>query len=259
MDQLSPDTAPITAAPEKPRRQVWKFWGTLLWGLFIAVAMVAGQIAAIIYFAMRREGPHDLASVSGLVGDPLTLGVSVIAGLLAVVAALWLAISFTRTSFADYLALRRPSWKHVLLGSIGLALIVGVWEVISRVTGHEVAPEFMIDVMKSARGGAVLLPLLIVAFCVAAPISEELFARGFLFRGWSDTALRPVGAILLSSAAWTIMHLQYDWFFLGEIFTIGVWLGFLRYRFHSIWPSIIVHGLNNLAAVIETMWLAGPS
>ena len=57
----------------------------------------------------------------------------------------------------------------------------------------------MVDVLKSARAEGALW-LLVISFCVVAPISEELFARGFLYRGWSESFLRPAGAILLSSA-----------------------------------------------------------
>ena len=92
-----------------------------------------------------------------------------------------------------------------------------------------------------------------IAFCVAAPVTEELFARGFLYRGWSESFLRPAGAIVLSSLVWTALHLQYDWFFFGEVFSIGLLLGYLRYRFNSTWLTIIVHGLNNLAAVVQTI------
>jgi uncharacterized protein len=97
----------------------------------------------------------------------------------------------------------------------------------------------------------------VIAFCVAAPVTEEFFARGFLYRGWSESFLGPAGAILLSSLVWTLVHLQYDWFFLGEVFSIGVLLGYLRYRFNSTWLTVFVHGLNNLAAVAQTVWLAG--
>jgi len=41
------------------------------------------------------------------------------------------------------------------------------------------------------------------------------------------------------------------------VFSIGLLLGFLRYRFNSTWLTIFVHGLNNLAAVVQTIWLAG--
>ena len=52
------------------------------------------------------------------------------------------------------------------------------------------------------------------------------------------------------------MHLQYDWFFFGEIFCIGLLFGYLRYRSNSIWLTVILHGLNNLAATLQTLWLA---
>ena len=41
------------------------------------------------------------------------------------------------------------------------------------------------------------------------------------------------------------------------MFSIGLLLGYLRYRSNSIWLTIILHGLNNLAAVVQTIWLAG--
>ena len=77
------------------------------------------------------------------------------------------------------------------------------------------------EVLQSARADGALW-LLVIAFCVAAPVSEELFARGFLYRGWSESFLGPAGAIVLSSLVWTSLHLQYDWFFFGEVFSIGL-------------------------------------
>ena len=130
------------------------------------------------------------------------------------------------------------------------------WELLSRVTGRESTPGFMMDVLKSARADGALW-LLVVAFCVAAPISEEFLARGFLYRGWSETFLRPVGAIILSSLFWTTLHMQYDWFFFCEVFSIGLLLGYLRYRYQSTWLTVIVHGLNNFAAVVQTILLVG--
>ena len=41
MDSLNPDHPPVLVAPAKPPR-VWKFWGTLLWGLVVFGAMFAG-------------------------------------------------------------------------------------------------------------------------------------------------------------------------------------------------------------------------
>ncbi len=197
-----------------------------------------------------------MAAVTLVVRGGLTISLSVVMGLPAVILALWIAIRPTRTPFTDYLALRGTSWKMLLIGVAALAALVMGWDLVSRALGREVQPGFMGDVLKSAQAdGAVWL--LVLAFCAAAPISEELLARGFLYRGWSESFLRVPGAILLSSLAWTALHMQYDWFFFGEIFSIGLLLGYLRYRSNSLWLTIVLHGLNNLAATIQSMWLVG--
>jgi uncharacterized protein len=259
MDTL--DTARPVAldAPAQVRPRVWGFWGTALWGFVVFAAMFIGQIGVVVIFVLDKRGAVDLGSVIQVVaGSGLAISLSVIAGLPAVLAALWLAIHFTRTPFADYLALRSSGWWNLLIGAGGLAILVLGWDTLSRATGREVAPDFMVEVLKSARSDGALW-LLMVAFCIAAPISEELFARGFLYRGWSQTPVKVPGAILLSSLVWTGLHLQYDWFFFGEVFCIGLWLGYLRYRSHSTWLTIVIHGLNNFGAVLQTLWLAGQS
>jgi membrane protease YdiL (CAAX protease family) len=259
MDSLEGPTDPAALAPPIPAERppkVWKFWGTALWGLFIFAAMFVGQLAVVGWFVLRQDGPIDMAAAINVVGSGLTISLSVITGLPAVLAALWIAIRLSRTPFADYLALRGTRWTHFLIGAIALGIVVMGWDLLSRATGREVEPGFMGEVLKSARADGALW-LLVIAFCVAAPVTEEFFARGFLYRGWSESFLGPAGAIALSSLVWTLLHLQYDWFFLGEVFSIGVLLGYLRYRFHSTWLTVFVHGLNNLAAVAQTVWLAG--
>ena len=255
MDSLDPASPAASVAIPRPPR-IWKFWGTALWGLFVFAAMFVGQIAVVAWFVLQQDGPIDVAAATHVLGSGLTISLSVIMGLPAVLAALWLAIRLSRTPFADYLALRGTTWTNLLIGIGALAVLVLGWDQLSRATGHDATPGFMMDVLKSARADGVLW-LLVIAFCVAAPVTEELFARGFLYRGWSESFLGPVGAILLSSAVWTALHLQYDWYFFGEVFSIGLLLGYLRYRFHSIWLTIILHGLNNLAAVVQTILLAG--
>ena len=254
MDSLAAQTTPppLTVGERRPR--IWKFWGTTLWGIFIFAAMFAGQLTVVLYFVLRQEGGIDIASTIRAVGGGLTISLSVIMGLPAVAAACWIATKASRTPFADYLALRWTSWKNVAIGVVSLVVLVGCWDLMSRALGREITPGFMGDVLKSAQADGALW-LLVIAFCVAAPISEELFARGFLYRGWSESRLGPAGAILLSSIAWTALHLQYDWFFFGEVFAIGLLFGYLRYRTGSTLLTIVLHGLNNLAATLQTIWM----
>jgi hypothetical protein len=242
----------------QPPPRVWEFWGTALWGFFIFAAMFVGQITVVAWFVLRQGGPIDVATAVRVVGGGVTISLSVIMGLPAVLVALWIAIRLSRTPFADYLALRWTSWTNLLIGVVALFVLVMGWDLLSRVLGREVEPGFMGEVLKSAQADGALW-LLVLAFCVAAPITEEFFARGFLYRGWSETVLRPAGAIFLSSLVWTLLHLQYDWFFLGEVFSIGLLFGYMRYRSNSTWLTIVLHGLNNLAATLQSIWLAGGS
>jgi membrane protease YdiL (CAAX protease family) len=256
MDTFSPENPPLTIAPAAHQPKIPGFWGTAIWGAVVFAALFAGQLTVLLWFLLRHGGPIDVDAAVQVASRGLTISLSVVMGLPAVVAALWLAIRATRVPFADYLGLRRFSLKSLLIGIAGLAVLVVGWDLMSRLTGREVQPGFMTDVLKSAELEGVVW-LLVIAICVAAPISEELFARGFLYRGWAASPLGPYGAIFLSSLAWTAVHLQYDWYFFGEVFCIGLWLGYLRYRFHSTWLTIVVHGVNNFAALLQSIWLAG--
>ena len=113
--------APSPSAPLQPR--IWKFWGTGLWGLLIFAAMFAGQFALVAVFFVARGPPFDIASMKAVAGSGTVISLSVIMGLPAVLAVLWLATRLSGTPFADYLALRRTSWKNLLIGIIALIVL----------------------------------------------------------------------------------------------------------------------------------------
>lgn len=253
-DPLAPPPLPPASHPS----QAWKFIGTSLWGIAVFAAMFAGQLSVLAYFLILDHAGFSFDKVAELAGNGLIVALSVVMGLPTALLALWVAIRLSRVPFADYLALRWPSWRYLLIGIVALVALVMGWEGVSYAMGRESSAEFMVGVMKSARAESALW-LLVVAFCMVAPLTEELLTRGFLFRGWSESVLRPAGAIVLSSLVWTAMHLQYDWFFFAEIFSIGLLFGYLRYRSGSIWLTVILHGLNNLAATLQTLWISGQS
>lgn len=257
-ETLTDPVAPVSA----PEPRVWKFWGTSLWGLLIFIALFLGQGATIVILLLMQKEPFSMStfadSLTHVVTGGKALSLSVMTGLPGVLLAIWVATKLARQRFADYLALNRPSWKWLLIGAVSLAVLVEGWDLLSKATGREVMPGFMMGTLKAAQADNTLW-LLVLAIVVAAPVTEEFFVRGFLYRGWSESFLRVPGAIILSSAVWTMMHLQYDWFFLGQVFTIGLLLGYLRYRSNSTWLTVVIHGLNNLAATIQTIWLASHS
>src|SRR5947208_16903881 len=88
---------------------------------------------------------------------------------------------------------------------------------------------------------------LIVAVFIA-PFCEEVFFRGFVLAGLLHRI--PVGwAIVLSSLLFATAHLDPGSF--AVLFIIGLALGFLRWRTASLWPSILLHAINNAVGAVS--------
>jgi len=77
---------------------------------------------------------------------------------------------------------------------------------------------------------------------IIAPLVEETFFRGFLFQGFRQR-YGWVAALLLSSGIFAASHLDPVSFI--PTFVLGAVLGYVYHRSNSLWPSIILHFLNN--------------
>jgi membrane protease YdiL (CAAX protease family) len=235
------------APPRLPR--TWFFLGTAIFGLLAYGAMLLAQTAMLVAAAIRY-GITSEAEFRAFVAQGGPIAAVTIVACPFVLAVLWVAIRIARRRFASYLALRWPS-----LGAIarGLAITLGfflVWKLLSYLVGQQ-TPAFVLDIYRTAKDTGSLW-LLLIALCVAAPITEEFAVRGFLFRGWSKSFLGPTGAIVLSSALWAAMHEQYNWYYVLQIFLVGLIFGYLRYRSGSTWLTVMTHGFFNLAVMVWT-------
>src|SRR5262249_2675623 len=89
---------------------------------------------------------------------------------------------------------------------------------------------------------------------------EEAMFRGFLFRGWARSARGAFPAIVVISAIWAVIHVQYDWFGIAQIFCTGLLLGWVRWRSGSALLTLAMHGAMNAWATVETIikldWLS---
>ncbi|MBE7536084.1 MAG: CPBP family intramembrane metalloprotease [Anaerolineales bacterium] len=83
---------------------------------------------------------------------------------------------------------------------------------------------------------------LILAAVIVAPLVEEIFFRGFLFQGFRQR-YGWIAALLLSSGIFAASHLDPVSFI--PTFILGVVLGYVYHRSNSLWPSVILHFLNN--------------
>jgi membrane protease YdiL (CAAX protease family) len=244
--------APASAAPKMPR--TWRFFGTAFWGAAAFVAMSVGQLVAILVAASFYDPDLTEESIKAFTEHGAVVAGSVLVGLPAALLVLWLATRLARRSFRSYLALRRPSLKEIVFALAASALLLVVLDAIAWLAGYPLSPDFALVSMRTARDSG-LVWLVMLGFCVGAPIAEEFIFRGFVFRGWSTTFLGPVGAILLTAALFAIIHVQYAWFYIAGIFLIGVLFGYLRYRSGSTWLTVITHAFYNLMAGLQALWV----
>jgi uncharacterized protein len=165
-----------------------------------------------------------------IVASPLTIAV------------LWIAIRMAGRDFAEYLALNWPSSGELLRAlAITAILLFAVSLALSFVGAGEAPPDPHVS-GEHADGFLILL----IGVCIAVPVMEEFVLRGFMFRGWSQSFLGPVGSIVLTSVLWGMIHTQYDWFGRFSIFVTGLALGYFRWRSNSTWLTVMVHSAINI-------------
>jgi membrane protease YdiL (CAAX protease family) len=212
------------------------------------VLAVSQTLGAIAYLAWRGElgagrpiAPDDIES-----NGPM-LAAAFLASTPIMIAYFALAVRLAGAPFAEYMALRWPNGRDILVGIGALLAVLVVAGMGASLSGQE-TPAFMTETFRTARDAG-LLPLYFFSFAVLAPVQEELLFRGFLYRGLSPS-LGPWPTIVLTSAVWSVVHLQYDWFYVGEIFLLGVVFGWLRMRSNSTTLTMLLHGaMNGVAAL----------
>jgi membrane protease YdiL (CAAX protease family) len=240
MSDLENANSPVPVS--RPPLRTWGFLETafvslIAYGVF---GLTAGLTLAIM------QAPHDgaktLSPAQAFAMQEPRYGAAYIVSSLFTVAVLWIAIRMARRDFADYLALNWPSLDELLRAlAITAILLLARSLAVSIVGAEEVSHDPYINAKQSAG-----LLIFLIGGCIAVPVMEEFVVRGFMFRGWSQSFLGPVGSIVLSSALWALIHIQYDWFGRFCIFVTGLTLGHFRWRSNSTWLTVIAHSAINI-------------
>lgn len=235
----------------------------------LAYGLAVAAILLLLHYALQAGLSYLVLSMS--VGSGITstreivkVGLIVIlpASLVIAVAACWLAGQRGGTA-RRVLNLRRPE-----LSALGwLALVAGFMLVMYAaiiilvlILGIDLADYTPgADGQSPSSGSAGLVkeavfdlanePLLFLAvlpsIAIGAPLAEELIFRGQLFSALAGTRLGVAGATVLTSALWALLHVTEPWLSIGLIFVMGLVLGFLMYRFGSLWVAMVCHGAWN--------------
>jgi uncharacterized protein len=223
----------------------WGFWSTIAWAL---AALAVAAVAAVGGVAWRNWARFDLILA---LQDAASLSLQIIVSNIALILMLAFAARLSGWPIARYLGLVTPRAHDVLHGTIVVALSLGAFEILNLLLGRDSVTAFQTDSYRAAQAAG-LLPLMWVAFVVAAPVGEEIAFRGFLFRGWAASRLGASGAILLSALTFATLHAQYHWFETLQVFWIGALFGWLRWRSGSTTLTILLHMATNLLATLQT-------
>lgn len=229
------DGSPISAPSEESgvvlaelvAQRPWGVGATLGLSLISAFAVIVVQALAaipVIVYKMQSLPAGERADMEALAmhfaSDGLVLSVSTFASGLVAVALVVLWSRLRSWSWQEYLSLQRFSPGAAMTSFASLAVILAA-SYFSLGEAEEQGADFMVTAYRSAG----FLPLLYIALIVVAPVWEELFFRGFMHRGLA-AGLGAKPAILICSASWALMHVQYNMVLIFWIFLVGLfWRG----------------------------------
>jgi sodium transport system permease protein len=107
-------------------------------------------------------------------------------------------------------------------------------------------PQFLEKFTQELALDGVPLPIVVLVLAVLPATCEEFVFRGFIYSGLRR--LGPWTAIVATATLFGIMH--------GSVYrflpttTLGIALGYMRWRSGSLFPGILMHATNNAVLVI---------
>jgi uncharacterized protein len=231
------------APPEPPEllpRLGVPVWSPFLVVLASFVCVFVAQVAVVVGAELvGADGEEVSGTDAATIGFTVVLDASLVACTVAVVA--WLAQS--RPTPAAF-GLRLPRWRSALGWTV--ATYVSFW-IISGVAllvfGEPEEQDIVVDL--KAEDSVLVLGGFAILTCLLAPLAEEFFFRGFLFRVLHERTNLVVG-VLITGVAFGLVHLPSgDWIGTIILSLFGMVLCVLFYLTSSLVPCIMLHAFHN--------------
>jgi membrane protease YdiL (CAAX protease family) len=228
------------ATPTQP----WGIPATIAWILF---AFLLSVVVATIIFAASQG---DRASLRSSTYDGVVITIGAFSSVPVQVGVLAFAARLRQWNPADYFALNRPKRSEIIFAVLCTIALIVVFDVLMLLSGRDLVPPFQTEAYRTAKDAGWLLGLTL-AIVVVAPVGEEIAFRGFLYRGFFRPGYEWL-TIVVIALAWALLHIQYDWLGMAQIFAAGLMLGWFRWASGSTTLTIIMHVLINFEAIFET-------
>jgi membrane protease YdiL (CAAX protease family) len=229
--------------------KIWGYWTTLGWSI---VAFLVGQFAGFGVLLWLRGGDWDSVLQTPFDGVLVTIFISISNPV--TIAVLAIAVRIARSDLSDYFALKWPTGRDLRLGIATLVALIAAGDALLYLSGRDVVTAFQVQSYTTAAAAG-WLPAMFAAAILIAPAGEEAIFRGFLFRGWARSPRAVWPAIIVISILWAMLHIQYDWAGVLQIFVIGLFLGWMRWRSGSLLLTFLLHAMFNLEGTLETLAL----
>jgi membrane protease YdiL (CAAX protease family) len=248
--------APNAAGPAASPK-IWGYVATFAWVILVHLLATIATVGAL-HLWNPAGFPLGLTLPESLTDARYVSTTTLIANAIQV-ALLFGIARLARWRPTDYLALVWPSRREVAIGLIVFIALLPLLDAFAYLAGQPIIPPFMVDIYRNAQSTDSLL-LLWLAIVIAAPVAEEIIFRGFIFRSWVRSVRYPALGILAVSIVFAIVHIQYNWFGVFQVFLIGLTLTWLRWYSGSTLLPMALHVLANFYAMMQTVvllhWLA---
>jgi uncharacterized protein len=223
----------------------WGIFSTLALGaIALLISQLSGVAALIEWYGLEMRNVPTMTQHGGAIVLFILVSAPVQIAMLALAAS-------AKGNVTEYLGYKLPTRGELVFSIAVLAAMIAAGDAVSWLAGRNVVDRFQSDIYQSAKSVS-LLPLLLVAIAVFVPLSEETLFRGFLMRGWLRSPRSAWPAILVTAALFAIIHVQYDWFLIGQVFAFGVLFGWTRWATGSTILTMVLHAVVNLEGMVET-------
>jgi uncharacterized protein len=227
-------------APQPPP---WGIPATIAW---VLVAFLVSIVFATVVFAAWQSDrtPRTFAY------DGVVIALGTFASVPVQIGVLAAAARWRGWAPADYFALNVPRRGEMVFAALCVIALNVVFDLSLYLSGRDLVPPYQVEAYQSAKEAGVLI-WMTLAIAIVAPIGEEIAFRGFIYRGLVRPG-REILAIVVIALAWALLHVQYDWLGMAQIFTAGLMLGWFRWASGSTSLTIVMHVLINVEAMAET-------
>lgn len=214
--------------------------------LYFILTMLFQILLSALFMGMAAiNGPKDENLIIGFANNNI-LAITIFSGILTI---LVFYIIF-KTRKKDI----KAEWKlnHFKISDIILPTIISFsYSFLFALITYNMSIENSIMISNSVKYYSEILPMLgilmmAINLLLIAPISEELALRGIIYTRAEKTS-NPIIAIIISSLLFGCMHFSAGGGILviGSIF-MGAVLGYIFYKYDSLWVCIISHAVANL-------------